>query len=134
MPILYEPLSFAPGRVKDTSAVIIIKLLPTIYNVVVKSEPSGVPFRVNGIELVTPTELGATEESYTLYFPPTFEGIPFKHWEDGSTEPVRTIHVDRDLTLTATYKLPWYKQPWAIGLGIIGGACGLLILLHKAKR
>jgi len=125
VPLLYE-------NVFGVSPEVSVVAEPYLYKVVVESEPLGVPFRVDGIEFVTPTEFQATKESYTLYFPPTFEDIPFKHWEDGSTEPVRTITVDKDLTLVATYKRPWYKEPWVIGLGIVGGACILTIVLSKA--
>lgn len=126
MPLLYETYA--------ATDLITVEVEPYLYLVKVNSEPPGIPFKVNGVELETPAEFGASKESYTLVFPPTFEGHDFQHWEDDSTEPTRTIFVDKDLNLLATYKKPWYKEPWVIPAAVIGITLTIIGLAALKKR
>jgi hypothetical protein len=83
---------------------------PAYYTLTVNSTPiTGVTFIINGAEKTTPYTETLTQGTYTISMPKEVivEGqiYYFSQWEDGSTSPERTINLNSDLTLTATYKL-----------------------------
>lgn len=83
----------------------------------VKSRPYGVEFTINGAPFTTPAYLKLSPGDYTIIFPETFEDKPFIKWEDGSTDPVRTITVTEDATVVGYYKMPF---PWKAVLIMFG--------------
>lgn len=83
------------------------------YYLTVKSEPPGVKVIIDGVEAKTPHTWGVTPDAYTVLVPA--EG--FIEWEDGSTDPVRTIEITEDMTIIAYYEagVPW-KTIAAVGV------------------
>lgn len=79
--------------------------------VTVRSQPISVAFTYDGIGAVTPVSFMVyRDESVTFYMPDIaiFEGeeYRFKRWEDGSTNPTRTVTVVTDVAVTAFYEVP----------------------------
>jgi len=89
------------------------KIVPTgMHTLVVSSSPSGVEFTINGKAAKTPySELVPVGTTFTITFPkehiisrtqPTWQ---FRSWEDGSTDPTRTITLRNYTSITATYQV-----------------------------
>ena len=84
--------------------------LPIVYHhLSVDTTPiTGVSFTLKGSEEVTPYSADLEEGSYTITMPPSLlvEGktYNFVQWEDGTTNPERTIDLTFDMVLTATYE------------------------------
>jgi len=81
--------------------------VPT-HTLTVNSSPvSGIKFDLSGIAGVTPWSKSVVERTYTLNMPLKISTETalycFDHWEDGSTNPSRTINLTTDLTITAYY-------------------------------
>jgi len=78
------------------------------HTLTINSEPNEITFYMNGIVKATPLSELTEAKAYTLKFPKNVEindvWYGFDHWEDGSTNPERTIDLASDLELTATYK------------------------------
>lgn len=84
------------------------------HNITVASEPSEIEFAFNGERYTTPYSELREDRVYTVKFPFRFQRngtwYGFDHWEDGSTNPERTITLASDMNLTAHYKvLPIHK-------------------------
>jgi hypothetical protein len=82
--------------------------VPTRYELTVNSTPvSGISYTAGVQPAVTGTPILLYNGSYTITVPSqTTVGTNvynFVHWEDGSTDPVRTIDLQSNTTLTATY-------------------------------
>jgi hypothetical protein len=84
---------------------------PTTFNLVVTSTPvTAVPVSVDTIQYTTPTlPLTLQEGTHIIVVPSNVlvgsDIYNFKQWEDGSTNPTRTINLTSDLTITCTYQL-----------------------------
>lgn len=83
------------------------------YILTVKSEPiQHIPFSIDETANSTPWSQTLPAVNYTITMPATYTdpstglNYTFQEWEDGSTSPVRTIKLDRDLILIATYTPP----------------------------
>jgi len=83
---------------------------PTHLLTITSSPISGVNFTVNGMTATTPYSATHGEGVYTIAFPhewtdpPTGRRYIFSHWENGSTNPTRTINLVSDMGLTAYYE------------------------------
>jgi len=73
----------------------------------VNSSPDGVKFDLSDIIGVTPWSKAVAEREYVLTMPfkvsTATKLYSFDHWENGSTDPVRTINLTTDTTVTAYY-------------------------------
>jgi len=89
------------------------RIVPTgMHTLVVSSSPSSVEFTINGKAAKTPySELVPVGTTFTITFPkehiisrtqPTWQ---FRSWEDGSTDPTRTITLKNYTSITATYQV-----------------------------
>ena len=70
------------------------------------SPATGVKFKLNGVEKQTfYTELVAVDQTFTVEMPLTDpQGrFTFQNWDDGSTNPVKTITFTKQVTLTASF-------------------------------
>ena len=82
---------------------------PPTYTLLVNSSPiTEVPVTIDGASHTTPYSAALTEGSHTITVPPTVTiaqtTYNFVRWEDGSTNPKRTINLTKDMTLTAYYE------------------------------
>jgi hypothetical protein len=83
--------------------------LPTTYELTVNSIPvSGISYTVDSLPAVTGTPITLDSGSHTITMPSTItvglDTYGFAHWEIlYSTNPVRTIDLQSDTVLTATY-------------------------------
>ncbi len=85
---------------------------PVPHTLVITSSPIiGVPVTVDGVQYTTPTQpLTLLEGTHTVIVPSNFMPVDpmmynFKYWEDGSTNPTRSIDLTADLTISCTYEL-----------------------------
>ncbi len=77
------------------------------HTLTVESDPSNQLFSISEMQYITPYTEKLGEGSYTIKMPDsTYDGKPFETWEDGSTNPERTINLTADMTIKATYKTP----------------------------
>ncbi len=80
------------------------------YALSVNSEPvAGINFTVNGAPYATNWTDVLTQGNYTVVMPSTWttsqgDVYNFSRWEDTSTNPSRTITLNSDVTITATYE------------------------------
>jgi hypothetical protein len=105
---------------------------PVGFTLTVDSEPQGVPFTINNVQAVTPYSVKLETGDYTVTMPEEWNGYRFKQWEDGSTNPVRSITLTADTSMKATYErvapapaapaVPWHiVVPAALGvLALVG--------------
>jgi hypothetical protein len=70
----------------------------------VDSEPSGIKFTINDVQASTPYSATLQEGDYTITMPAEWNGWRFKQWENGSTNPVRSITLTADTSMKATYE------------------------------
>jgi hypothetical protein len=77
------------------------------HRLTINSEPAGISFKVDIINGVTPWSEEIAEGVRTLTMPSRFHTetaiYAFDHWEDGSTNPTRTINLTADMTVAAYY-------------------------------
>jgi len=69
----------------------------------VESEPQGAPFTINDVATATRYSQTLQEGIYTISMPRTFNSYSFTQWEDGFTDPTRTINLTADTTMKAIY-------------------------------
>jgi len=69
----------------------------------VDSEPQGAPFTINDVATATRYSQTLQEGIYTIVMPTIFNSYSFKQWEDGPTDPTRTINLTADTTMKAMY-------------------------------
>lgn len=102
--------------------------LAVAYTLTVKSDPPGVKVIIDGVEAKTPHSWGVSPGTYTVEVPE--EG--FIEWEDGSTDPVRTIEVTEDTTIIAYFKA---AVPWTT-IAVVGGSITVVIgsIIYAATR
>ena len=88
----------------------------------VESTPVSVPVTLNGAPIgSTPVEVDVEEGTYEVGVPGVVAQYNFSQWEDGSTNPTRTITVTADLTIRATYvavikrSVRYESEPIAVG-------------------
>jgi len=97
------------------------------YLTVDSTPVKGIPFVIDNKQYATPTTLQLPPGTYTIAMPKTHTdpetGVTyaFDHWEDGSTNPTRTINLTADTTITATYTPP---PETAILTGTVKGVLG----------
>lgn len=75
------------------------------YVLTVESEPEGAPFTINDVATATRYSQTLQQGIYTIVMPRTFNSYSFKQWEDGTTDPTRTINLTADTTLKAIYEV-----------------------------
>ena len=80
------------------------------HNLKIQSTPiTEIQFTKNGVTEVTSYFKTLEEGDYTIVMPTSVtEGTDvynFNQWEDGSTDPTRTVNLTADVTFTATYVL-----------------------------
>lgn len=105
----------------------------TEHGLSIKSVPTGEIFSINNAVSTTPYSATLKDGTYTINMPETSsDGKPFEKWEDGSTNPTRTINLTSDKTLTATYQGETAKSPceqqygdWGILNGLRNAICNL---------
>lgn len=102
--------------------------IPPTHILVVTSTPiTGIPLAIDGQQHATPTPpLTLLEGSHSVSCPSNIiigsDTYNFSHWEDGSTNPTRSINLMGDATITAMYQLqapPQYTL--TISLATTGG-------------
>jgi hypothetical protein len=81
---------------------------PTTHQLTVNSSPvSGIAYTVDSTPATTGTAMTLDSGSHTITMPTTInvgsDHINFGYWEDSSTNPVRTINLQSDTVLAATY-------------------------------
>jgi len=69
----------------------------------VDSEPQGAPFTINDVATATRYSQTLQEGIYTIVMPRTFNSYSFQQWEDGPTDPTRTINLTADTIMKAIY-------------------------------
>jgi len=79
----------------------------------VESTPiDGINFTIDTTTYTTNCSVSLLKGDYTVAMPSTWmvgaDEYNFKHWEDDSTDPVRTVSLTTNLTITATY-VPVYN-------------------------
>lgn len=88
---------------------VVESLLPTHVLSVNTTPITGIPFTLGGENMETPWTGSLSEGTYIVEMPYTVpigsELWRFVQWEDGSTDPVRTIALFVDTTIEATYEL-----------------------------
>lgn len=96
----------------DTSLTAIYEVLPPVtHNLVITSSPiEGVLLTVDGYQYSTPTQPLALQEGAHIIVAPSNLLVDsniynFVQWEDGSTNPTRTVSLLTDMTITCTYQL-----------------------------
>lgn len=83
---------------------------PATKTLTINSSPvTGVPITVDGITFNTNTTATLPVGSHAVSAPATFVSgattYAFVRWEDGTTNPVRTVNLTGDTTISATYQL-----------------------------
>jgi len=104
---------------------------PPTHTLTVNSTPiEGVTFTIDTTTAKTPYTATLEEKSYTITMPQTWtdpatgKNYQFKNWEDGTTNPTRTINLTADMTITATYEeIP--APPTATVTGTVKGILGM---------
>lgn len=76
------------------------------FALAVTSLPINVAFTINQLPLQTPYNQTLIQGIYTVTMPTVVGDYRFKQWEDGSTNPIRTINLAVDTSMIATYELP----------------------------
>ena len=71
----------------------------------VTSTPINVAFTINLLPLQTPYNQALVQGTYTVAMPIAVGNYRFKNWEDGTTNPTRTINLDAITSMIATYEL-----------------------------
>lgn len=108
------------------------------YNVTINSSPSGKNVKIDGTSGNTPVSWSVSPATYTITL---LDTNGFDHWEDSSTNPIRTITVSSDLRLTATYIgggdggiiVDWGSI--IVGVTILGvGGVALAYFLRRKRR
>ena len=94
----------------DTATFLSFYVPPPTHVLSVDSTPiTGVSFNLDGETHTTPYSAELEEGTYTVTVPAqvTVDGqlYNFVSWEDGSTNPSRTINLTTDLSIIATYEL-----------------------------
>jgi PKD repeat protein len=85
--------------------------IPTVYyTLTVESAPiDGINFTIDTTTYTTNRSVGLPEENYTVTMPSTWmvgtDKYNFVEWEDNTTNPVRTVSLTANMTITATYEL-----------------------------
>lgn len=131
----------------QTTVVNLIYTPPPIkYRLNASSAPSEVTFTIRGINMSyqTPDSILLDEGTYEIEFPPTItvdEDTLYPTWEDGSTNPTRTVLLNADRSVFATYSpvappTPppgWVRFIRSLGPFFIGGI-GLIISRPKKRQ
>jgi len=106
----WEDASTNPVRTVDlTSNMTVNATYVPIYSLTVESTPiSNIDFTIGTISGKTNATVELKEGSYNVtildFWPnPVYY---FSHWEDASTNPVRTVDLTSNMTITATYRRP----------------------------
>ena len=120
----WEDMSTEPTRTISLTADVTITayyvLAPKYWTLTVNSEPiSGIEFTIDLAIHATPWSDNLLEGTYTIVMPSEWtvdtDVYNFDQWEDGSTDPTRTISLTEDITITATYKLYVPHYGWIDG-------------------
>ena len=95
-------------------------LAPKYWTLTVSSEPiSGIEFTIDSAVHTTPWADSLLEGTYIIVMPLEWivdtDVYNFDHWEDGSTNPTRTISLTEDIAITATYELYVPVYGWIDG-------------------
>lgn len=111
------------------------------HRLTVKSWPvEGVPVVVDTMPIDgTPVTVEFSPGTYTISVPPTFNQAEFVEWEDGSTDPVRTLDLIVDTELTAYYEKPPAPPPKVptkliAGLAVAATAIAIGVAVATRKR
>ena len=88
--------------------VIHVSAAPPTHRLSISSSPiSGVVFTLNGVNRTTPFSSVLDEGSYTVVMPLTMsadgKAYNFVDWDDGTTNPIRSIDLTKDTAITAHY-------------------------------
>lgn len=107
-----------------------------VSSLTINSEPAGKLFTIDGYSGYTPGRLGLDPcVSYTV----SIEAEDFVKWEDGSTDPTRTIHLveGEEKTITAYYvgapPPPPEIPTWLLPLLFFGTIGAILIFVAKIE-
>lgn len=97
---------------------------PSYYDLLVNSQPiTDISYSVDSQTATTGTPKTLTAGSYTITMPSTVtsggQTYSFESWNDATTNPVKQITLDSDLTLTATYELQSNDTQPPEGKGIL---------------
>jgi len=125
----WEDTSTNPVRTIDLTSNTTINAtygLEENYILTVNSLPiTGVNFKIGSTTYTTNTSVSLLEGSYIVYMSPDkmvgADRYIFKRWEDTSTNPVRTISLTSNKTITATYEVSYVKVYVNQTLGYIPG-------------
>jgi hypothetical protein len=89
-------------------------IVPTGKHTLLVSAFGAVPFTINGASGITPFKELLDVGTYTIIMPQSYEtrtspsyyrNWQFLHWEDGSTNPTRTINLQSYLLITAVFNV-----------------------------
>lgn len=70
----------------------------------ITSTPSAINFTINGNPATTPFNQNLAQGTYTIAMPATIPGEHFKQWNDGDTNPTKTINLAAATSLNAIYE------------------------------
>lgn len=98
-----NPLTFTVSQDLTLTAVFSYVEPPPTWGLSIDSMPTGVPFTVDGLNAVTPYSEVLEEGEYTVEFPSTHNEETFNKWSDGDTNPVKTVSLIDDTSLSCSY-------------------------------
>ena len=80
---------------------------PTTYTLSITTSTPNIMFTINNIQKTTPYAETLEEGTYTIELPLSItidgEQYNFNHWDNGSTNPLRTINLASNTAITANY-------------------------------
>ena len=74
------------------------------FTLAITSSPVPAQFTLNGQTLQTPFNQVLSADNYNINMPVTVGDYRFKQWNDGDTNPNKSINLTADIQLTATYE------------------------------
>ena len=128
-------------EIQDDQKTLTVKVTPPppppTHTLTVNSTPiEGVTFTIDTKTATTPYTETLPEGTYTITMPAewkdpaTNKRYRFKQWEDGTTNPTRTINLTADTTITATYE---EIVGYATLTGTVKGLLGLPVANAKVS-
>lgn len=139
-----RPVPGEASSVKPTPAIYQDTRITAIYKTGTKhildvaSDPTATSFTVDELDYNTPWSDQLTEGTHTITMPSTFtvgeKRYDFRRWEDGSTNPNRTVNLVSNMNITAYYDETIIPEfPTLITWFAVVGVATLVVVLSTRK-